>query len=717
MNNLTITGDRKSILDNELVITSLTIPDRRVFSVDTTNNVVIINKNAATLPLAPSNLSLDVSGSVNIASTLNIQGTKFNVSALGYVGVNTLPTQQFHVVGDVIISGNVQAFGASTSITTTSFETTDANLLLNAGGNDTTASSSGISIYRDATTTVSNGITNTIGLGSGSGTGLVYAYQFIPSNPIVSAIATQSLSRSTSGTGSLYAVIFTSNNTTNTPATQVAYSTNTIAYNDLPTHINATTQYAPTTFTFDNVTLNVGTRYFINIYRSTPIGTSVVISGSNITNTIYSWDGGATGTDLYDISLAVSYRLQPDPAQILWDNARSNFRAGLSSNLTSFALIGGNTEGNNLVIGTADNYTLNLETNNITRISITQNGDVSFAGNLDITGSFSLQGIPVEYSGVPLGAIVSFIPGVFSSSSNTGFSTILGTANTPASVNAWLQANGYDHWRVCDGASYVFANSPLYNGSNRFTPNLTDSRFLMGSTAAGSLGGTNDRTHTHTMNTVGNVNLAHSHSMTTNTIPHSDLSFPVDTTIFNSDISTNPVTSTLSSTGSISHSHDMYHTHGPGDMWSRAFVDGPYITIQARGTPYWVATRNQYTWGTLYSTPGWAIPYGPGYCWGAVMTGSSTNMWPSSGMPSNTLTIPFTHCHATGAHIHDARHTHTSTAAHRHSTGCHGHNDAGTTWSTGTFNTQFDHTHTTTSTSMTENRPQYLTCFYLVRVL
>jgi hypothetical protein len=58
-------------------------------------------------------------------------------------------------------------------------------------------------------------------------------------------------------------------------------------------------------------------------------------------------------------------------------NTRNNLGLGTAATLNSdrFALSGGNTNGSNLVIGTNDNFNLNLETANTTRMTITSTGN------------------------------------------------------------------------------------------------------------------------------------------------------------------------------------------------------------------------------------------------------------------------------------------------------------------------------------------------------
>lgn len=101
----------------------------------------------------------------------------------------------------------------------------------------------------------------------------------------------------------------------------------------------------------------------------------------------------------------------------------------------------------------------------------------------------------------PIGSIISWIGGSFSTSSNTSFALRIGTANTIAAVNTLVGPN----WKVCDGAAVTDLESPIFYDGRRL-PNLTDDRFLKGDTLAGTPGGSNtmlNHTHTHSLTAAG----------------------------------------------------------------------------------------------------------------------------------------------------------------------------------------------------------------------
>lgn len=106
-----------------------------------------------------------------------------------------------------------------------------------------------------------------------------------------------------------------------------------------------------------------------------------------------------------------------------------------------------------------------------------------------------LQRVP-QTNTVPAGVVVPYLRGYFSNGSNGGYAS---SYNSAAAVNALLNADG---WYVCNGAALNLAGSPgdMFAASNRYLPNLTDDRFLMGDTAGGGVGGGNTMAHTHAVN-------------------------------------------------------------------------------------------------------------------------------------------------------------------------------------------------------------------------
>lgn len=103
-----------------------------------------------------------------------------------------------------------------------------------------------------------------------------------------------------------------------------------------------------------------------------------------------------------------------------------------------------------------------------------------------------LRRVP-QTNSIPVGVVVPYMRGYMTNGVNGAF---LSAYDTIASVNALLNPDG---WYACDGAALNLATSPsdMFNGSNRYLPNLTDNRFIMGSSYAGHTGGHNAMSHTH----------------------------------------------------------------------------------------------------------------------------------------------------------------------------------------------------------------------------
>lgn len=112
-------------------------------------------------------------------------------------------------------------------------------------------------------------------------------------------------------------------------------------------------------------------------------------------------------------------------------------------------------------------------------------------------------------AGVPVGSVIFFSGGYFTTNSNGGFVSVLG--NTAAEVNAY--ANPYGFYAL-NGAECNVPGSPIYDGPGRYLDKVTDDCFIMGDAIVGTVGGTNTDVHTHTFNhlhTTGNFTLGITH--------------------------------------------------------------------------------------------------------------------------------------------------------------------------------------------------------------
>lgn len=103
---------------------------------------------------------------------------------------------------------------------------------------------------------------------------------------------------------------------------------------------------------------------------------------------------------------------------------------------------------------------------------------------------------------LPAGIITPWLGGYFTDGSNAGFTSVLG--NTVATANSYLNPKG---WYVCNGATLNDSNSTIFNGANRYLPNLSDDRFIQGSTIGGGSGGSSTSDHTHTLSHTHTVDI------------------------------------------------------------------------------------------------------------------------------------------------------------------------------------------------------------------
>ena len=93
---------------------------------------------------------------------------------------------------------------------------------------------------------------------------------------------------------------------------------------------------------------------------------------------------------------------------------------------------------------------------------------------------------------VPEGTIVAWSGVCYSDNANTysaGFAI-----NSVAQVKLMLS----EYWKICDGVEIYDPESLVFNVAGRHIENLTDDRFLMGDTVAGTPGGSNTSVYEHT---------------------------------------------------------------------------------------------------------------------------------------------------------------------------------------------------------------------------
>jgi hypothetical protein len=182
---------------------------------------------------------------------------------------------------------------------------------------------------------------------------------------------------------------------------------------------------------------------------------------------------------------------------------------------------------------------------------------------------------------VPIGAVIA-VSGVFSGPNNTGIFKTAPSANNNISSSGMISQNGF---QLCDGAKVnVNANTSFVNN---YVPNLTDDRFLKGSSTSGVVSGVNGANKGDNTISLTVAQLpTHTHTITTNsvsTLPQQTLT----------------VTGTTSTDGW--HNHYAYTTSGgEHEHWSYrvdsaiaevegAWQGGRWVTLTDRA--------HQMTWG------------------------------------------------------------------------------------------------------------------------
>jgi len=295
--------------------------------------------------------------------------------------------------------------------------------------------------------------------------------------------------------------------------------------------------------------------------------------------------------------------------------------------------------------------------------------------------------------GVPVGAVIPFIGGYFTNGSNAGYTNVLGgtAGNTVAKVNSLLNSTG---WYVCNGATINLGNSPIFNGANRYLPNLTDSRFIMGSTVAGGIGGSNSANHTHIMN-------AHSHGMGhTHPMPHTHTVNSHTHTLsahrhsvpnhYHSVPAHTHADTFAASTTSLQSGHNGPHTHF---SLLTTHVGTNYTGFSGGGIEYPVKRLYGYQTGSS----------GSGTAHGHTITGGV-----SSKTAFNTSAInPF----YAGAPIDSSGNSLDVTGTTSTATGEPTNANTSVTTKTST-----DITTSTSQSATIENRPSFISCIYIMRV-
>ncbi len=214
-----------------------------------------------------------------------------------------------------------------------------------------------------------------------------------------------------------------------------------------------------------------------------------------------------------------------------------------------------------------------------------------------------------------------------------------------------------DNWKMCDGSECLDEDSPIFNTAGRYLPNLTDDRFLMGASDCGTIGGQN-----HVILSEANLPAhIHEHSHTTPTHSHS---VSISGTTGNEGSHTHYYSgnSTTVSNGSHSHSYTDYFSSENSNI-SSSIVES---NIGDGGDGISLRTRSNYT---------------------------------------NSL----------GSHTHSFYWSGTTNAGSSHSHSFSASTTSGTA-APSTDNTTFSDMSGVFQAAAIENRPQYLSCKFIMRI-
>ncbi len=262
---------------------------------------------------------------------------------------------------------------------------------------------------------------------------------------------------------------------------------------------------------------------------------------------------------------------------------------------------------------------------------------------------------------VPFGTIVFWLGGYFLDSVNGSYNYVLGSANTISDVNTYTNYYG---WYVCDGSSLNLSKSPIFNGGGRYLPNISDSRFLSSYTVVGGIGGDNSNLHTHDVTPQTSVSMQP--SFTVNGHYHGIAYLSLG-------------------------SENQNHSHGSGSFGGNTSYSGDH-------------THNYESWdnGNFYdpNTPGGAaIAQG-----GAVGAQSSDSGLHTHSYASINVSVGGV----------SATHNHTLSGTIGYVSGQNGDNLNSLTQTASAVVTSYS--TTSNPSTISENRPKYLSGFYLMRV-
>lgn len=393
----------------------------------------------------------------------------------------------------------------------------------------------------------------------------------------------------------------------------------------------------------------------------------------------------------------------------------------VTANVTSLRI---RRTGTNTSAGTARIYLVDISRKNSEGFSFVES---SLVGDSGVGGGGSIPSLETTSGGIPVGSIVAWIGGYFGLL-NSGYTPILQITDTVIAANIFLNPKG---WYVCDGSAPNLIDSPIWNASNRYLPNLTDSRFLMGavsitSTANGGSNTLSDHTHTLAGNVVAESGHTHS-SLGVTVAPESSHSHSISSMSIGGE---SAHTHTWGGHWSIENSSEF--GNGDGDGLGNTFSD---ILTPPWGTGYWNTSSDP--WFITYTNhedPWHSHTVEDAYFAenrgsGGTFYGSKSGCDQDNALFTRSVTTgqsPHQHPFPLYSHRHWIRARGTSAGSN------HGHSLLGSLGTgsshahglTGSVSAGTSHTHSLTSgsvgsgstPSLTDNRPQYFKTFMIVRV-
>lgn len=359
--------------------------------------------------------------------------------------------------------------------------------------------------------------------------------------------------------------------------------------------------------------------------------------------------------------------------------------------------------------------------------------------------------IPSGVGYTPVGTIVAWIPGYFSGLNNVGYTRSFGSADSVAAANTYLAPLG---WRVCDGGEPTDTVSPVWNAAGRKVPQINDKRFLQGSmsivasgegvldpdgTIQGAANTIYDHTHTLGSLSVANVDISHNHSFGTlvnaaeGSHIHAAGTYSTNCSLSNAQVAAHTHTHSVPAhyhgmgnganlSVAIDHNHGAvnsgtetgYTTYGvctliPNDFNNYHQGVGNSTTV----APYAVATQDGFTHYHSVDLPNYTGSSAPTGSIGLVTGGVDGNTQQTSGNNSGSTTVSVNNAtiiNRSGGIVDGVGNAST-----------HNHAISGSV-ATSTGAGQTLHTHGVSGSvgygnapSATENRPQYLRCFMIIR--